>query len=288
MIKYSEYLPVWEHEMSQQFDLDLFENDAKQNGRLYWIAHDFMRSLGYTSWQSFSQIINKAIASCASSDISINDNFEQISIDFEGKKTSSFKLSRFACFLITIHADSKKEQVSQAKVLLAAMADRLVEAALDSGDIERLEMRSRLKEGEGIMIAVAKWAGLETSDFGIFKDAGFRGMYNMSLAELRSYKGLKTVGSKSPVLYDFMGHTELAGNYFRVTQTAERIRSDNAKGKKQLTTTAKDVGREVREMMIRNSGVAPEELKLEQNIKEVKKTLKGASRDMIKHDKTKK
>lgn len=110
-------------------------------------------------------------------------------------------------------------------------------------------------------------------------------MYNMSLADLRAHKGVIGNGRKSPVLYDFMGITELAGNLFRDTQTAERIRSKNVRGLREAADSARTVGKEVRDMMIRNSGVKPEDLPVEEDVKKVKTRLKKASRTMIKHDK---
>ncbi len=271
--------------MAEQFNLELFENDAHQNGIRYWTAHDFMRHLGYESWSSFKSVVNKAMSSCVNLEIDLMDNFSQIDIIYEGKETKTFKLSRFACFLVTMHADSKKEQVAQAKTVLAAVADKLIQNAIDDQDIQRLEVRKKLSDGEQVMSATARNAGLLPAQFGIFKDAGFRGMYNMSLNDLKRYKHIP---NESRTLYDFMGNTELAGNWFRVTQTAERIKSKRASGLSELQQTASQVGREVREMMIKNSGVSPENLALEEDIREVKKTLKGANREMIKHDKNKK
>lgn len=271
--------------MDAQFDIVKFEESSRQNGHRYWLAHDFMAQLGYETWGAFSKIINKAMASCAALDIDILGNFDQIEMVYQGQAVKTFKLSRFACFLITMHADSKKEQVSQAKTVLAAIADKLIQSKIDENTVERLELRERLKDGEGIMSAAAKAAGLISSDdFGMFKNAGFRGMYNMSLADLKKFKGVDS----NAVLYDFMGHTELAGNYFRVTQTAEKIKSNHAKGLHEVAAVAHEVGRDVRNMMIQNSGIKPEHLAIEENIKEVKKTLKGANRQMIKHDKKKK
>lgn len=271
--------------MSDKFDLEVFENDAHQNGIKYWHAHDFMLHLGYESWTSFKNVINKAMSSCANLEIDIMENFSQIDIIFQGKETKTYKLSRFACFLVTMHADSKKEQVAQAKTVLAAVADKLVQNAIDNDAIQRLEVRKKLADGEQVMSATAKGAGLLPEHFGLFKDAGFRGMYNMSLSELKRYK---QIPDDKRTLYDFMGNTELAGNWFRVTQTAERIKSKNVKGLNALQNTASQVGKEVRDMMIKNSGIAPEHLELETDIKDVKKALEGANKEMIKYDKPKK
>lgn len=263
------------------FDIQRFENSAKQNGVRYWWAHEFMYDLGYESWQSFHGVINKAISSCAKLDLDVSEAFiSDHYIDESGKAVKTYKLTRFACFLVTTHADTKKPQAAAAKLALAAIAEHLVADKIRESDLGRIEVRNDLKIAENIMSGVAQDAGLENTRFGIFKDAGFRGMYNMSLADLKIKKNVD--GGKT--LYDFMGLEELAGNLFRATQTAARIKNQNVRGEKQLFKTASDVGSEVRKMMISNSGTAPENLAVEENIAKVKSRLKATNKAMGKLD----
>lgn len=271
--------------MTKSFDIELFEAASHQNGMRYWLAHELMGALGYESWISFNQVINKAMASCAQLGIQIPDAFVAVPPGHSGNSHHSYKLSRFACFLVAMHADSKKPQVASAKTVLAGVADMLIQQRMNENALARIETRDDLKEGEKIMSAVAQNAGLRPEQFAIFKDAGFRGMYDMSLQKLKAYKGV--TGEKA-VIYDVMGLTELAGNLFRVTQTAERIKSQSVTGVNGLSQTAHQVGGEVRKMMVSNSGVAPENLAIEENIGDVKKQLKSANRAMLKIDKPKK
>ena len=132
------------------------------------------------------------------------------------------------------------------------------------------------------MSAAASRAGLLPEQFGIFKDAGFRGMYNMPLQRLIQHKGAPT--EKGRTLYDFMGKSELAANLFRTTQTAERIKSTGAKGVTQLSKAASDVGQMVRNVMLESSGIAPESLPIEEDISKVKSRLKVAAKGMKKLD----
>lgn len=268
--------------MELEFNLERFEDSSHQNGMRYWIAHEFMVTLGYETWTSFHKVINKAIASCASLNVQIQEVFIPDVFFENDKKVDTYRLTRFGCFLVTMHADSKKPQVAQAKTVLAAIADALVEQQIQKDALERIEVRDELKGGESIMSAIAHQAGLQSTEFGIFKDAGFRGMYNLSLQQLIKHKGAPV--EKGRTLYDFMGKTELAANLFRVTQTAERIKNVQAKGLQQLSATAKEVGVEVRNVMLKSSGVAPESLALEEDISKVKGQLKSAAKEMRKLD----
>ena len=271
--------------MDQSADIEVLEKCSHQNGRRYWLAREFMLRLGYASWDQFRKVINRAISSCAKLDLEVSEAFEPLK-NADGR-LDDYKLNRFACFLIATYADDKKPEVQRIKIALSAFAGAVIQAAIDSNSVLRIETREELKTAEKLLSSVAKEAGVGPTEFGIFKDAGFRGMYNMSLSDLRAYKGVFGNGSKPPVLYDFMGITELAGNLFRDTQTVERIRSQKVRGLRAASESARTVGKEVRDMMIRNSGIRPEDLPAEEDVKKVKSRLKKASRTMIKHDKKK-
>jgi DNA-damage-inducible protein D len=260
-----------------------FEEFAKQNGIRYWFAHDLMSRLGYESYSSFVKVINKAISSCAQLGIQIPDAFISTTQIVEGREVNSYKLTRFACFLVALHADGKKPQVASAKIYFAAIAESIIQHKIASDDLERLEIREEIKSGENQLSGIAKTAGIDIYKYGLFRDAGYRGMYDMGLRDLKRCKGVDA----EAILYDYMGKTELAANWFRITQTSERIKSKPIQGQVPLENAAFQVGREVRNMMIKNSGVAPESLPVTEHIGEVRKRLTKTNREMIKLDKPK-
>ena len=264
------------------FDIVIFECCAKQNGVRYWLAHDLMRELGYETWASFQKVVMKAQASCARLEMDALAEFMSATyLDADdGLEKPSIRLTRFACLLVTMHADDRKPQVAAAKVALAALANQVIAARLSHNELGRIETRDDLKSAEIALSSAAQRAGVQSHEQAIFKDAGIRGMYNRSLRELKQMRGL---GEKDTA-YDFMGLTELAGNLFRVTQTAEKLRGTPNIGLRNAQNTAKQVGQDVRRMMTQNSGVAPEALPLEQNIKDVKKGLHNTAKEMKKLD----
>ena len=264
------------------FDIETFEGCARQNGVRYWLAHDLMRELGYETWTSFQKVVMKAQASCARLELdALNEFMPATFVDADdGLEKASIRLTRFACLLVTMHADERKPQVAAAKVALAALASQVISARLSHNELGRIETRDDLKSAEIALSSAAQRAGVQSSEQAIFKDAGIRGMYNRSLRDLKTMRGL---GDKD-VAYDFMGLTELAGNLFRVTQTAEKLRGTPNIGLRNAQQTAKQVGQDVRKMMIQNSGMAPEALPMEQNIKDVKRGLRNTAKEMKKLD----
>ena len=66
-----------------------------------------------------------------------------------------------------------------------------------------------------------------------------------------------------------MGSTELAANLFRTTQTEEKLRRENIKGKAKANQTHYDVGKKVRQTIEDLGGTMPEDLPTAESIKTI-------------------
>jgi DNA-damage-inducible protein D len=258
-----------------------FEDCGYENGFKYWLGSDLQKMLGYESHNTFCTIINKALGVCMSLKIPIQENFVQHKHIVDEKDVDDFKLSRFACYLTAMNADSKKTNVAMAQAYFASLANAFEEYKNHIDNIERVTIRDDISEREKSLSGTARVAGVQ--NYAFFQSAGYRGMYNMSLTRLRSMRGIQN--GKTPL--DFMGKTELAANLFRITQTEEKIKNESIRGQGKLETTAEHVGREVRETMIRISGKAPESLPKMEDISAAKKDLK-ATHKKLKDSKPKK
>ena len=261
---------------------DNFENFSRANGATFWYASDLMRMLGYQSLPAFRNAINRAIGACTTLGISIPDNFREEKRLIDGKPETDWKLSRFACYLTAMNGDTKKPQVAQAQAYFASMAEAVRQYLQSAEDVERVAIRDDVTEREKLLSGVAGRAGV--TEYGFFQNAGYRGMYNRSINELRGIKGIP--GGRSPL--DFMGKQEMAANLFRLTETEAKIRNEQRQGQARCEDAAERVGREVRETMIRTSGTRPEDLEPAQDIKAVRSGLKKAHRELGRIDKPKK
>ncbi len=240
-----------------------FELMQKQNGINGWYAHELSNLLGYTDFNTFKQVVRKARASADQTGLDSDKDF--ISININGVDT--YKLTRFAVLLCVMFADDKKPKVAQLKVILSKFQDEV----LASYDIERIQEREKLTHGEKYMTITASRQGLSKDKISWFKDAGFKGMYNMGAKKLKQHKGIE--GNET--IYNYMNLTETAANTFRTTQTAERIKNKNLTTDNSIIKAAEDIGREVREIVIANTGIKPENIKTDSDIKAVKKKIKN-------------
>ncbi len=264
------------------FDKKGFETYSQENGFVYWYASDLSNMLGYANFKAFEKAVNKAMTTCNTLNINIFDNFEQLQREVDGKLFRDYKLSRFACYLSVMNADSKMIAVAKAQSYFATLAGLVQSYLVEVDNVERIVIRGEVSEREKSLSAVVHKAGV--TNYVSFQSAGYRGMYNKSITQLKNIRGVDTKNS----LLDFMGKEELAANLFRITQTELKIKNEGKRGQPYLEGAAFMVGQKVRQTMIEISNVLPESLTPQEDIKKVKSALKSRNKELKKIDKPKK
>ena len=132
---------------------------------------------------------------------------------------------------------------------------------------KRLMTRGEVSKHNKELFKTAKKAGV--TNFGLFNDAGYKGLYEMSLTEIENKKDIK-----KGELLDRAGSTELAANLFRITQTDDKISKDKIRGEQNATRTHFVVGGKVRQAIKDIGGTMPENLPMEKHIKKLRKEKK--------------
>ena len=91
-----------------------------ENGKEYWSARELSNAMGYSTWQKFNRVLNKAllVAQNRGMDISVhfNQTVEMVKLGSGTfRKVDNWHLSRMACLIIAENADDKKPQVQTAR-----------------------------------------------------------------------------------------------------------------------------------------------------------------------------
>ena len=241
-------------------------------GNEYWSSRDFSQILGYSDYRNFEQVIKKAKKACFNSGHRIEDHFVDITemVDIGSgaqRSVNSVYMSRYACYLIVQNADPGKEIVALGQTYFAVQTRKQEISELEVEDNRRLLLRQEMKVHNVRLAGAAKEAGVvKASDYAIFQNHGYMGLYGgLTAQDIHRRKRLK----KGRQILNHMGSTELAANLFRATQTEEKLRRDNIKGRQKANRTHREVGKKVRQTIKELGGTMPENLPVAEDIKKL-------------------
>lgn len=236
-----------------------------KDGIEFWYARELQSVLEYAQWRRFSEAIDRARIACKNSGNSVSDHFAEVGKIVNAgatyKDIGDIMLSRYACYLIVMNGDPRKEIISIGQTYFAVKTrqqeliedyDQLTE------DQKRLAIWAEMKAHNKSLAEAAQLAGItDPRDYAIFQNKGYQGLYGgLGMKEIHARKGLK----KSQKILDHMGSTELAANLFRATQTDEKLRRDKIRGKEAAGATHYRVGKKVRQTIKELGGTMPEDL----------------------------
>lgn len=273
-VKYHKTKKVSNMATHTRFEAIKHTNEIEQE---YWSARELYEVLEYIKWDKFLNVIDKAKKACLNSGQDSSDHFPQVEKLVEigsgaRRDIGDIHLSRYACYLIVQNADPSKEVVALAQTYFAIQTRKqevLEEqfGKLQSDDEKRLFLRREMAEHNKHLADAAKKAGvIQPWEYAVFQNHGYMGLYNgLGAKEIHTKKGLK----KSQNILDHMGSTELAANLFRATQTEEKLKRENIKGKDKANKTHFEVGKKVRQTIEELGGTMPEDLPTEESIKKI-------------------
>ena len=230
----------------------------------YWMAREIQNILGYNQWRSINDLIERAKVACQESKYNVDDHFavqrKMIKLAKGAtRKVIDYKLSRYACYLIVMNGNPKKEIIALAQTYFAIQTRKQELSDKEFNELtedeKRLYRRNQARKGNYNLNKTAVNSGVK--DLARFHNAGYKGLYNGETAD--DIFKRKKLRYREDIL-DNMGSEELADNIFRIAQTDAKLKRDNVDNEYTANSVHYEIGKIVRRAIKEAGGTMPENL----------------------------
>ena len=236
---------------------------TKEDGTEYWSARELGPALDYIKWENFSKVIKRAMIACENSGHRVGIDFPEVRKIVDAGATSKpvidYELSRYACYLIVMNGNPKKEIIALGQTYFAIQTRKQElnekEYSELTEDEKRFYQRDLTRKGNYSLNIAARNAGVK--NFDKFHNSVYKGLYNGETAnDIAKRKKLRY---REDIL-DNMGSDELIANLFRISQTEQKLKNENIKIENEANKTHYEVGKAIRNTIKKLGGTMPEKL----------------------------
>jgi len=267
----------------------MFESAATEiEGIECWSARDLQVLLGYSKWENFEKVIQKAKESCNAAGENPADHFPDVRKTIAmpknaEKEIGDMALTRYACYLVAQNGDSRKPQIAFAQNYFAVQTRRaeIIEQRLL--DYERVKAREKLSQTEKQLSGILYERGVDNQGFAVIRSKGDQALFKLSTQQLKKKMGMP----ENRPLADFLPTISIKAKDFAAEMTGLNVQSKDLKGHNSIEREHVDNSAAVREMLLKR-GIKPENLPAHEDLKKIQRKFNIDDKNVLKETKGKK
>lgn len=182
-----------------KYSEETFESIKHVNeyGQEYWLARELQPILDYAQWRRFAEAVDRAKLACQNSGFDVADHFADVGkmVDIGSgaeREIDDIMLSRYACYLIVMNGDPRKEviAVGQSYFAVKTRQQELIENYEElSEDQKRLAIRNEMTAHNKSLAEAVQMAGVIDRKITRFSKTKATKGYTAVLVRKRSMSG---------------------------------------------------------------------------------------------------
>jgi len=252
-----------------------------------WSARELQKVLGYSKWENFEKVVEKAKESCQNAGEDTTDHFPDVRKTIPmpkgaEKQIDDLLLTRYACYLIAQNGDSRKEEIAFAQNYFAVQTRRaeLIEKRLL--EYERIKARDKLSQTEKHLSGVLYERGVDNTGFAIIRSKGDQSLFHLTTIQLKKKMGVP----ENRPLADFLPTISIKAKDLAAEMTGLKVQSKDLKGQFPIEKEHIENNFAVREMLVKR-GIFPENLPPDEDVKKIQRKLASEEKNILPKNKKK-